>query len=82
MGYKGFSPKIINSGRYICSLHRSVLFIYLFYWCVQLGPKSQKVPMHKMVRTDSSDPAGRLHAYLQTKPHNHLAEKSSLSAVR
>ncbi|XP_044464163.1 DNA mismatch repair protein MLH1 isoform X2 [Mangifera indica] len=46
------------------------------------GPKSQKVPMHKMVRTDSSDPAGRLHAYLQTKPHNHLAEKSSLSAVR
>ncbi|XP_031271298.1 DNA mismatch repair protein MLH1 isoform X2 [Pistacia vera] len=46
------------------------------------GSQSQKVPVHKMVRTDSSDPAGRLHAYLQTKPHKHLAENSSLTAVR
>ncbi|XP_021898319.1 DNA mismatch repair protein MLH1 [Carica papaya] len=46
------------------------------------GLKSQKVPVHKMVRTDSSDPAGRLNAYLQTKATNHLGRTSSLNAVR
>ncbi|XP_021287989.1 DNA mismatch repair protein MLH1 isoform X2 [Herrania umbratica] len=46
------------------------------------GSKSQKVPVHKMVRTDSSDPAGRLHAYLYKKPQNHLEMNSSLTAVR
>ncbi|OMO78905.1 DNA mismatch repair protein [Corchorus olitorius] len=46
------------------------------------GSKSQKVPVHKMVRIDSSDPAGRLHAYLNTKPRNHLEINSSLTAVR
>lgn len=44
-------------------------------------PKSQKVPVHKMVRTDSRDPAGRLHAYLQVKPSNPL-EKTCLASVR
>ncbi|XP_022720170.1 DNA mismatch repair protein MLH1, partial [Durio zibethinus] len=44
--------------------------------------KSHKVPVHKMVRTDSSDPAGRLHAYLYTKPQNQLEKNSSLAAVR
>ncbi|KAJ4701196.1 DNA mismatch repair protein MLH1 [Melia azedarach] len=47
-----------------------------------LGSKLQKVPVHKMVRIDSSDPAGRLHAYVQSKPHSNLANTSSLSAVR
>ncbi|GLT32860.1 hypothetical protein SLA2020_074940 [Shorea laevis] len=46
------------------------------------GSKSQKVPVNKMVRTDSSDPAGRLHAYLHAKPQNHPAGNSSLTAVR
>ncbi|CAF2124989.1 hypothetical protein HID58_010521 [Brassica napus] len=46
------------------------------------GQKTPKVPVHKMVRTDSSDPAGRLHAFLQPKPHNLPDTVSSLSAVR
>ncbi|CAN6458460.1 unnamed protein product [Victoria cruziana] len=31
------------------------------------GTQSQKVPVNKMVRVDSLDPAGRLHAYLHVK---------------
>ncbi|KAJ0233220.1 DNA mismatch repair protein MLH1 [Hirschfeldia incana] len=46
------------------------------------GQKTPKVPVHKMVRTDSSDPAGRLHAFLQPKPNNLPDNVSSLSAVR
>ncbi|PON72536.1 DNA mismatch repair protein [Parasponia andersonii] len=46
------------------------------------GSRQLKVPVHKMVRTDSSDPAGRLHAYMQTKPHNHVEGNSSLTTVR
>ncbi|XP_022159006.1 DNA mismatch repair protein MLH1 [Momordica charantia] len=46
----------------------------------QSGSKSQKVPVHKMVRTDSTDPAGRLHAYVQMKPPG--LPESSLTAVR
>ncbi|KAF4388039.1 hypothetical protein F8388_014722 [Cannabis sativa] len=46
------------------------------------GSKPPKVPVHKMVRTDSSDPAGRLHAYMQTKSHSHLDGISSLTSVR
>ncbi|XP_024027068.1 DNA mismatch repair protein MLH1 [Morus notabilis] len=46
------------------------------------GSKPMKVPVHKMVRTDSSDPTGRLHAYMQAKPQNHLDGGSSLTAVR
>jgi DNA mismatch repair protein MLH1 len=46
------------------------------------GSKSQKVPVHKMVRTDSLDPAGRLHAYLQAKPRGPLEKNPSLTAVR
>ncbi|XP_028110088.1 DNA mismatch repair protein MLH1-like [Camellia sinensis] len=46
------------------------------------GTKLQKVPVHKMVRTDSLDPAGRLHAYLQVKPPSHHENNSSLTSVR
>lgn len=47
-----------------------------------IGFKSQKIPVHKMVRTDSSDPAGRLHAYMQAKPGGTLEKNPSLAAVR
>ncbi|KAA8538700.1 hypothetical protein F0562_028319 [Nyssa sinensis] len=46
------------------------------------GSKSQKVPVHKMVRTDSLVPAGRLHAYLQVKPPSNLERNSGLTSVR
>lgn len=46
------------------------------------GSRSQKVPVHKIVRTDSQDPAGRLHAYLQVKPQSHLGKESDLTVVR
>lgn len=46
------------------------------------GSKSQKVPVHKMVRTDSQDPAGRLHAYLQIKPCSNPKGSSLLTSVR
>ncbi|XP_061987826.1 DNA mismatch repair protein MLH1 [Populus nigra] len=46
------------------------------------GSKLQKVPVNKMVRTDASDPAGRLHAYLQARPVDNLEGNSSLAAVR
>ncbi|GMQ02111.1 hypothetical protein CsSME_00048492 [Camellia sinensis var. sinensis] len=46
------------------------------------GTKLQKVPVHKMVQTDSLDPAGRLHAYLQVKPSSHHENNSSLTSVR
>nr|GMD51024.1 DNA mismatch repair protein MLH1 isoform X2 [Ipomoea batatas] len=44
--------------------------------------KSQKTPVHKMIRTDSLDPAGRLHAYLQIKPSNNPERSSCLTSVR
>ncbi|GAB2217520.1 hypothetical protein Drorol1_Dr00000717 [Drosera rotundifolia] len=44
--------------------------------------KSLKVPVQKMVRTDSLNPAGRMHAYLQTKPSGLLESGSGLSSVR
>ncbi|KAL1357927.1 DNA mismatch repair protein MLH1 isoform X1 [Arachis hypogaea] len=47
-----------------------------------LGSRSQKVPVHKLVRTDSLDPAGRLHAYIQTKLDGHLEKRATLNAVR
>ncbi|KAI8526584.1 hypothetical protein RHMOL_Rhmol12G0007500 [Rhododendron molle] len=46
------------------------------------GTKSQKVPVHKMVRTDSQDPAGRLHAYLQVNPSSLQEKSASLTSVR
>ncbi|KAG5520373.1 hypothetical protein RHGRI_033073 [Rhododendron griersonianum] len=46
------------------------------------GMKSQKVPVHKMVRTDSQDPAGRLHAYLQVNPSSLQEKSASLTSVR
>ncbi|KAL6961957.1 hypothetical protein U1Q18_036916 [Sarracenia purpurea var. burkii] len=49
---------------------------------IREGTKFQKVPVHKMVRTDSSDPAGRLHAYLQVDPCSQGEKNSSLTSVR
>ncbi|KAK4354141.1 hypothetical protein RND71_026335 [Anisodus tanguticus] len=45
------------------------------------GIKSQKVP-RKMVRTDTLDPSGRLHAYMQMKPPSNSERGSCLSSVR
>ncbi|XP_020110363.1 DNA mismatch repair protein MLH1-like [Ananas comosus] len=44
--------------------------------------KSQKVPVNKMVRTDSRDPFGRLHAYWQDGPCSQDEKKSDLVSVR
>ncbi|XP_010272554.1 PREDICTED: DNA mismatch repair protein MLH1 isoform X2 [Nelumbo nucifera] len=44
--------------------------------------KSQKVPVHKVVRTDTLDPMGRLHAYLPAKPPRQQGGNSCLTAVR
>ncbi|XP_072981652.1 DNA mismatch repair protein MLH1 isoform X1 [Typha angustifolia] len=46
------------------------------------GTKSQKVPVHKMVRTDSRDPFGRLHAYWQSEPNSQQEKKTDLASVR
>lgn len=45
-------------------------------------PKSQKVPVQKMIRTDALDPAGRLHAYLQVKPSTQVEQNASLNTIR
>lgn len=58
---------------------KTFFFVYLSF---SIGSKLQKVPVNKMVRTDSSDPAGRLHAYVQSKPHTSVASGPNLSAVR
>ncbi|OVA20942.1 DNA mismatch repair protein [Macleaya cordata] len=47
-----------------------------------VGSKSQKVPVNKMVRTDSMDPVGRMHAYLQDKPFSQHERKSGLTTIR
>lgn len=52
-----------------------------FFTSLFVAQKSQKVPEHKMVRTDSRDPSGRLHAYMQMKSSNPL-EKSCLASIR
>ncbi|CAH9082459.1 unnamed protein product [Cuscuta epithymum] len=44
--------------------------------------KSQKTPVHKMVRTDTLDPAGRLDAYLQIAPSNNPEKSTCLTSVR
>ncbi|KAL0927023.1 hypothetical protein M5K25_001175 [Dendrobium thyrsiflorum] len=44
--------------------------------------KSQKLPFNKMVRTDSRDPSGRLHAYLQDRPGSQNEKKPDLASVR
>ncbi|GAB2271897.1 DNA mismatch repair protein [Dionaea muscipula] len=45
--------------------------------------KPLKVPAQKkMVRTDSINPAGRMHAYLQAKPSGKLDSSSGLSSAR
>ena len=43
---------------------------------------SQKIPVNKMVRTDSQDPSGRMHAYLQVKPSRHQESNSGLNFLR
>lgn len=48
----------------------------------KLGTKSQKVPVHKMVRTDSSNPAGRIHAFLQKKPVGGQESQGDLAVMR
>ncbi|WOH00519.1 hypothetical protein DCAR_0519884 [Daucus carota subsp. sativus] len=45
------------------------------------GFKMPKVP-HKIVRTDSQDPAGRLHAYMHIKSPVHVERNSALASVR
>ncbi|PKA66760.1 DNA mismatch repair protein MLH1 [Apostasia shenzhenica] len=45
------------------------------------GVKSQKVPVHKMIRTDSRDPSGRLLAYLQDRPGSQNDKKPDLDSV-
>lgn len=56
------------------------LFVHYHTVILHIGLKTEKVPVHKMVRTDSTDPAGRLHAYVQIKPPG--LPESSLTAVR
>ncbi|XP_051123536.1 DNA mismatch repair protein MLH1 isoform X2 [Andrographis paniculata] len=46
------------------------------------GSKLQKIPVNKMVRIDSQDPAGRLHAYLQVKQPTQQQGGSRLTSVR
>lgn len=49
---------------------------------MMIGSRSQKVPVNKLVRTDSLDPVGRLHAYTQIMSDGHLEKSASLNAVR
>ena len=65
-----------------CPSHSVMPIKILSCYCIYSGSKSQKVPVNKMVRTDASDPSGRLHAYLQAKPVDNLEGNSSLAAVR
>ncbi|KAI3872153.1 hypothetical protein MKW98_011645 [Papaver atlanticum] len=44
--------------------------------------KQEKVPVHKMVRTDITDPVGRMHAYLQDAPLSQHERKSGLNTIR
>ncbi|KAL1533855.1 DNA mismatch repair protein [Salvia divinorum] len=46
------------------------------------GTKPQKVPVHKMVRTDSQDPAGRLDAYMQSTQSSQMQRNSCLASMR
>lgn len=49
---------------------------------MMIGSRLLKVPVHKLVRTDSLDPAGRLHAYTQIMSDRHLEKSASLNAIR
>ncbi|XP_058744290.1 DNA mismatch repair protein MLH1-like [Vicia villosa] len=46
------------------------------------GSRAPKAPVNKFIRTDSLDPAGRLHAYMQVMPSGQLEKNVTLSAVR
>lgn len=72
---------LIYFNNHTCSLSGSAHILKVSHNKL-IGPKSQKVPVHKMVRTDSLDPAGRLHHYLQAKPSGPLENNPSLTAVR
>ena len=42
----------------------------------------QKTPVNKLIRVDSSNPAGRLHAFLQKKDANPVDDDKELTAIR
>ena len=42
----------------------------------------QKTPMNKLVRVDSSNPAGRLHAFLQNKVANSMDDDNEVIVIR
>ncbi|XP_042382837.1 DNA mismatch repair protein MLH1-like [Zingiber officinale] len=46
------------------------------------GGKFQKTPINRVVRTDSRDPSGRLHAYWSNGPSSQHQKKSDLASVR
>eukprot|EP00249_Psilotum_nudum_P013294 c24267_g1_i1 orf=344-2536(-) len=46
------------------------------------GAQNQKTPVYKVVRTDSSNPAGRLHAFLQKKNPRALENEIDLAVTR
>lgn len=54
----------------------------MFHLLLIIGSRSQKVPVNKLVRTDSLDPAGRLHAYMQVMTDGCLEKNVTLNAVR
>lgn len=54
----------------------------VFHLLLIIGSRSQKVPVNKLVRTDSLDPAGRLHAYMQVMTDGCLEKNVTLNAVR
>ena len=44
--------------------------------------KIQKTPVNKLVRVDSSNPAGRLHAFLQNKVANSMDDDNEVIVIR
>lgn len=46
------------------------------------GTQSQRVPVNQMVRIDSRDPFGRLHAYMQVSSSSHHGKNPELDTVR
>ncbi|KAF6147807.1 hypothetical protein GIB67_014387 [Kingdonia uniflora] len=76
----GASKDATNPSQSGIRVHFSSSSSYYFLVLRDARPKSQKVPVHKMVRTDSMDPVGRMHAYLQDKPLKQ--HESALTTIR